>query len=286
MGLFRRPRPAPAELEEFLGSEAEARAPTPFQPGTDWQRELARLGSGGAAANALSIPAFSLIRGGDAYEPPRGRASPRTPAELLGAYRERKLILDPHRARAPVVEAAVSGLSMVLAGHPAVCRRMLLAKPIRLILAPEGGDFRALGFPAHANPRALGLFYNDERAGEALLGLRQERVLDEPHLMIHEMTHAVHFLAFTEMERRLVDEFLMPVFRSRRVIEEVLAVYAECAFGARYRPEELQGENVYARARRDWNEGQVFARFVKELLRPPQPGSSSPPSGSGLAKPS
>lgn len=277
MGLFRRPRSAPVELEEFLGPETEARSPTPFRPGSDWQTQLGKLSAAPVTANALALSAFSLLRGGDAYEPPRSRRPERTAPALLETYRAQRLRLEVHRARDPVVEAALRGVDAVLAGQPAVCRRMLLAKPIRLILAPEGRDFRELGFPPHANPRALGLFYNDPSAECALLGLRQERVLDEPHLMVHEMTHAVHFLAFSEDERRLLDDFLLPVFRSRRIIEEVFAVYAERAFGARYRPEELEGTSVYARARREWNEGQVFARFVSELLRPPGPqvGSSS-----------
>lgn len=281
MGLFRRAKSAGVELEEFLGEGAEARAPTPFRPGTDWKAQLGKLSAAPVSARALSISAFSLIRGGDAYEAPRSRRPERTSPALLSAYQESRLVLEPHRAPAAVLEAAVRGVCSVLAGHPALCRRMLLAKPIRLILAPEGRDFRELGFPAHANPRAVGLFYNDERASHALLGLRQERVLAEPHLMVHEMTHAVHFLAFSAEERRWLDDFLLPVFRSRRVIEEVFAVYAECAFGARYRPEELAGSSVYARARRDWNEDQVFARFVRELLRPPvvgQAGSASPDS--------
>jgi hypothetical protein len=268
MGLFRRRRDVTPELEEFLGSETEARAPTPFRPGTDWQTQLAKLGSAPVAANGLSISAFGLIRGGDTYVPPESRVPERTSPALLSTYRERRLLLEAHRAKAPVIEAALQGVLSVLSGQPAVCRRMLLAKPVRLILAPEGADFRALGFPSHANPRALGLFYNDDRSTEALLGLRQERILDEPHLMVHEMTHAVHFLGLSSRERKDVDEFLLPVFLSRRVIEEVFAVYAECAFGARYRPEELSGESVYARARRDWHEDQVFARFVRELLKP------------------
>lgn len=269
MGLFRRRQTDPGEIEEFLGPEASARAPTPFKPGGDWQTQLSKLGAPSAAANALTLSAFGLIRGGDAFEPPASRAPERTPPPLLDAYRTRRLELEPHRAKAPVVDAAMAGLLSVLAGHPAICRRMLLAKSIRVVLAPEGSDFRSLGFPAHANPRALGLFYNDGRAETALLGLRQERILEAPHLMVHEMTHAVHFLGLSERERKDIDDFLLPVFRSRRVIEEVFAVYAECAFGARHTPLELEGSSVYARARREWNEGQVFARFVLELLRPP-----------------
>ena len=284
MGLFRKKESAPLDLEEFVGPEASARAPTPFRPGSDWQTQLAKLASTPTPSNGLSISAFSLIRGGDSYVPPPSRVQKPTPPELLEVYRSQRLVLEPHRAPEPVVEAALQGILSVLSGQPAVCRRMLLAKPIRLILAPEGGDFRALGFPPNANPRALGLFYNDDRSEHALLGLRQERILDEPHLMVHEMTHAIHFLGLSERERKDVDDFLLPVFLSRRIIEEVFAVYAECAFGARYRPEELEGSSVYARARRDWNEDQVFARFVRELLKPGlgTQGRNSGPSRSGF----
>lgn len=87
--------------------------------------------------------------------------------------------------------------------------------------------------------------------------------------MVHEMAHAVHFLAFTESERQAIDQMLLPVYRSRRWVEEAVAIYAERAFGAEYGEDDLNAPGLYGKTRRDWSERHVFAQFMDELMRPP-----------------
>lgn len=298
----RKGAPGAASDEEFEGGADRAPAPFDLARGrARWQESLSRLARPGASspwgpglaepshpsppggagpraplANApdLALPAFSLVRGGDLFEAPRGARRARTPPDLLDAYAGQQLQLVGPRPPADVRDAAVQGVLRVLAGNPALARRMLLVRPVRLVVIPPGHDFRQHGFPPHTNPRAAGVFWNGPQDEHALLGLREERVLAKPWLMVHEMTHAVHLLAFTPKEREDIDRMLMPVYRSQRWVEEALAIYAERAFGARYDEDDLNAPGLYGKTRRDWDPQHVFSLFVAELFRP----SSSPPS--------
>lgn len=265
----RRGAEGPTSLDEFVG-DGEARSADPFDVSTaakSWEKKLASLGKQSTGRPDLALPAFSLIRGGDMFERPRGR-KPHTDPELVSTYAAENLRIDAKRISKEEREAALAGVLRVLAGNPVICRRMLLAKPIRMVVVPKGRDFREHGFPQHTNPRAAGIFWNSEKEEVALLGLREEHVLERPHLMIHEMTHAVHFLALTKKERAHIDEALLPVYRNRRWVEEAVAIYAEKAFGADYTEEELNAPGLYGKTRRDWHDRHVFALFMAELLMP------------------
>lgn len=248
--------------DELLGGSD--RAASPLDLTGRWQEKLARLSKGPLDATQVALPAFTLLRGGDLFE---GKKHPGpTPPELLSAYEREQLRMERNRVAGPEHDAAIPGLLRVLAQRPAICRRMLLAKPITVALIPKGDDFRRYGFPPHTNPNAAGIFWNDPKGERALIGLREEEILARPWLMAHEMTHAVHLLGCTQAERELLDQFLMPVYRSRRGNEEALAVYAERLFGAVYSDAELRSGSIYAKIRREWHPDHVFARFVRELL--------------------
>lgn len=271
MALFG--RRGSASLDEFVGSgEERAASQLDLAAGARaWQERLARLGrvSEGPASAELHLGAFSLVRGGDLFERRAKRAQPRTSCDLLDQFTDVQIRLSAHRAAAPERDAALDGVLRVLSGNPALCKRMMIAKAIRLVIVPKGRDFREYAFPPHTNPRALGIFWNSAREEEALLGLREEFILEKPWLMVHEMTHAVHLLGFTQKERDELDGMLMPVYRSKRWVEEAMAIYAERAFGAEYTEAELEAPDLYGKTRRDWREAQVFARFVAELTQPP-----------------
>lgn len=204
------------------------------------------------------------------FEAPR-KPRARTAPELVSRLVDEKLRLSFNGAAEPEQKAALSGLSRVVSGNPAICRRLLLAKPIEVVLIPSGRDYREYGFPPNTNPIASGIFFNDDKAPTALLGLREELVSRKRHLMVHEMTHAVHFLALTKVERESIDKFLMPVYRSRRWVDEAVAIYAEKAFGAVYSEDELDAPGLYGKTRRDWRDRSVFALFMDELLWPERP---------------
>jgi hypothetical protein len=258
-------------LDEFVG-EGEERAASPLDinpKSKDWQARLAKMSKSATLPSAaeLSLTAFTLIRGGDLFERTGGKPARSAPA-LVDTYADERLRLVANRAAATEKDAAMSGVLRVLRGNPALLKRMLLAKPVSVVIIPENRDFREFGFPRHTNPRAAGIFWNSSKDETALLGLREELIAGKPHLMVHEMTHAVHFLAFTEKERADIDKFLLPVYRSKRWVEEAVAIYAERAFGAKYAPEELSQPDLYGKTRRDWNDRQVFAKFIAELMRP------------------
>lgn len=256
-------------MDEFEGGADRAAAPFDLTTGrARWQEQLSRTGKTAATPMDLALPAFSLVRGGDLFERSSNKKPPRTSRELLDAWAGQQLQLAGPKVDAEVRDAAVQGILRVLAGNPALARRMLLVRPVRVVVVPKGDDFRQHGFPRHTNPRAAGVFWNGPTDDHALLGLREERVLAKPWLMVHEMTHAVHLLAFTPKEREDIDRMLMPVYRSQRWVEEALAIYAERAFGARYDEDDLAAPGLYGKTRRDWDPRHVFSLFVAELFRP------------------
>lgn len=271
MPFWRRRDAGPLSLDEFVdGGQERAATPLDLRPGQgNWQSALAKLGRGTTPKTAaeLALPAFSLVRGGDLFEAP-SRKRVATPQGLLDGYAGSHLRLERNRVDPEVADAAMQGILRVLSGNPALCKRMLITRPIRLVLVPKGRDFREFGFPRHTNPRAAGIFWNAEQDEAASLGLREERILPKPWLMVHEMAHAVHLMGFTEKERGEIDRMLMPVYRSKRWVEEAVAIYAERAFGAEYTEDDLRAPGLYGKTRRDWNPQHVFSLFTEELFLP------------------
>jgi hypothetical protein len=277
MGLLRRGKNEARSysLDEFVdGGEERDATPLNLASGSggtkDWQKKLASIAKTETlpAQSELALPAFTLVRGGDLFERAPG-VRKRTEPQLLDLYVEARMKLVMNGAAQPERDTALGGVLRVLAGNPALAKRMLLAKPVHLVIIPKGRDFREFEFPRSTNPHAAGIFWNTAKEERALLGLREELIVEKSYLMVHEMTHAVHFLAFTEKERRAIDQMLMPVYLSRRWVEEAVAIYAECAFGAEYADDDLRAPGLYGRTRREWNERHVFARFMDELMRPP-----------------
>ncbi|MCC7382214.1 MAG: hypothetical protein IT384_10310 [Deltaproteobacteria bacterium] len=269
MALFRKRTPGAPSLDEFIEGGAERTASPLELQGGAWQGKLASITRTPASPSDLNLTAFTLVRGGDLFEAPRSaqRRAP-TPSRLLDTYQEERLRLVANRVAPEEREAALQGILRVLSGNPAVCRRMLLARPIDVVLIPKDRDYREYGFPPSTNPNAAGIFWNDPKDERALIGLREERILEKPWLMVHEMMHAVHLIGFTVKERQDIDAMLMPVYRSRRWVEEAVAIYAERAFGAEYSERELAAPDLYGKTRREWTDRAVFALFIEELLRP------------------
>lgn len=272
MPWWRRNPSGPLSLDEFVG-EGPARSPAPLdlRPGQgDWQKALAEISRGPAPSSAreLALPAFSLVRGGDLFESPSAARRAPTPKALLDRYVHTHLRVQANGLNVEIQASAVQGVLRVLAGNPAVCKRMLIARPIRLVLVPTGRDFRQFGFPPRTNPNAAGIFWNRKDDAEAMIGLREARIQQKPWLMVHEMTHAVHLMGLTEKERDEIDRMLLPVYRSQTWVEEAVAIYAERAFGAQYSEDDLRAPGLYGKTRRDWNPRHVFSLFIEELLRP------------------
>jgi hypothetical protein len=260
----------PESLDEFVeGSAGRDASPLDLarDPGA-WAERLSAIRVPAPERRALGISAFSLLRGGDLYEPPPNLVPARTAPSLLERYADQRLRFEVPRGLDWAVAPARAGLLSVLAGHPAVCLRMLLAKPIRVALIPEGASMAAHGLPRHIHPGAIGVFYNRDGEDEAHIGLRVEHLEPRPWLAVHEMTHAVHLLGLTRAEREAIDRALLPVYGSPRWVEEAVAVHAERAFGARWTEEELRARDVYGALRRGWTDRAVFSRFVSEWLRP------------------
>jgi hypothetical protein len=279
VSLFRRKTSEGYSLDELVGGEDRAPSPLALD---GWQKRLGAITKDPPGPSDLTLSAFTLVRGGDLFESPKTKRV-ETPRSLLDTYRER-LALHPNKAAKEEREAAMQGILRVIAGNPAVCRRMLLAKPLEIVIIPKGRDYREFGFPPHTNPRAAGIFWNGPKDPSAMIGLREELIVEKPYLMIHEMAHAVHLLGFTQKEREDIDKMLVPVYRSRRWVEEVVAIYAERAFGADYTEAELSSPDLYGKTRREWTDRAVFSLFTEELFRPSLSSTGSARSSGGAPR--
>jgi hypothetical protein len=269
----RRPNP----IDEFLDG-GDPRSADPFDLMVQARVWSERLGSRGLSRDqegvdttALQLPAFTLLRDGDLFERSASAKPPRTELGLLSHFASEKVRIEANGLGTALQDAVLQGVLRVLSGTPALCRRMLLSKPLTLTIVPNNRSFSAHGFPNHTNPNAVGLFWNRPELERARLGFREACIPEKPWLMVHEMTHAVHLLALTVREREDIDRFLLPVYGSRRWVEEALAIYAERAFGADYGENEYDAPGIYARVRRHWNDRHVFSRFVDELFHPDPP---------------
>lgn len=221
-------------------------------------------------AKRLPLGSFALLAQGDVFEsvggkpPPDGRKRAR-------AYLDAKVKVVPHGAPAALVEQVLGELERQVAGSPELLARLNAARPISIDLVPPGAPMKKLGYPASVSPRASGLFWNQPDWTEARIAYRQERLGVDPALVVHEMAHAIHFLAFTEDERAQLYRLMLPTYRSKAAVDEVFAIYSEREFLPGFGAREKQAPGVYGVARQRWNEEHVMTRFVRHLYFPYKP---------------
>jgi hypothetical protein len=222
-----------------------------------------------AVQRAHPLAAFALLEAGDAFEslsgaPPRdgGRAAAQTVADF---------VFERHGATEAHLQRVQSDLVRVLSGNPALSHRLRGARPLSVELLPARPAWTRFGFPASTSPNTSGLFWDDERWPSARLALRQDRLDAEPHLVFHELAHALAYLAFTKAELTLLHRRFLPVYRAEVYIDEAFAVYTEREFIDGYRPEDERAPGIYGHARRRWSEDHLLTRFVRHLYFPFKP---------------
>lgn len=221
-------------------------------------------------ARKLPLGAFSLLASGDVFEMAGGRPPAQGP-ERARAYVAQKIQLVEHGASAAHVARVRGDITRQLSGNLQLLGRLGAARPISIDLIPPGKGIAAFGYPKAVSRRAAGLFWDDPSWPSARIALRQERLDPTPQLVVHEMAHAIHYLAFTAPERELVYKLLLRTFRSRAAVDEVFAIYSEREFLEAFTERDQRAPGVYGVARQLWSEDHVFTRFVRALYFPYKP---------------
>lgn len=233
-----------------------------------------------ALAKQLPLAAFSLLATGDAFDAGAGRPPPDGPAKAR-AYVAAKLVIRAHRPSPEHVRRVTSDAERQLAGNPQLVARLQAARPIEVDLVPPGKSIASFGYPKAVARHAAGLFWDDPSWPHARIALRQELLDQTPQLVVHELAHAIHYLAFTAAERELIYRLLLGTFRSRAAVDEVFAIYSEREFLEAFSDRDQRAPGVYGVARKLWSEDQVFTRFVRHLYFPHKKlaGPSAPATG-------
>ena len=221
-------------------------------------------------AQRRPLAAFSLLMGGDIFESVGARL-PSDGKRRAQTYTRTHLQIQAHGSSSAAVESVRADVTRLIEGNLELISRLEVARPIQVELVPAGHPLSRYGFPRSAHPQAVGLFWDDPSWPTARMALRQEKLTTIPQLAIHEMAHAIHFIALTAPERELVYRLLLPTYRSRAAVDEVFAIYSEREFVGAFTPEDLRAPGIYGLARQRWSEDHVFTRFIRQLYAPHKP---------------
>lgn len=232
------------------------------------------------AVRLLPLGAFALLATGDIFEAGQTRPPPDGPARAR-AYVASHLKIETHGAAIGMVEKVRSEVVRQLSGNLQLIGRLAASRPIHVDLIPPGKGIARFGYPAAVAKTAVGLFWDDPSWPNARMALKQEAMENTPQLVIHEMAHAIHYLAFTAQERDLIYKVLLRRFGSRAAVDEVFAIYSEREFLPDFSERDHRAPGVYGFTRQQWKEDHVFTRFVRNLYFPyrklagPSAGGSS-----------
>jgi len=221
-------------------------------------------------ARRFPLGAFALLQNGDVFETAGGRAPPDGMARAR-AYLGSHVRFEAHGAQEPLLAQVRDEMCRLLEGNPLLVGRLEAAHGIQVDLVPRGVPLARLGYPPGVSPRAVGLFWNQPDWPCARMALRQEALGSERVLVIHEMAHAVHGLAFTREEREQLYGLMLRTYRSRAAVDEVFAIYSEREFLPDFDARERRTQGVYGMARTRWSEEHVLTRFVRYLYFPYKP---------------
>lgn len=235
---------------------------------TDGSRPDARA-LGDDVATSFPLAAFSVLAGGgSAFEGTNAKRDVVRAQAAVSQVFAFERMKDEHKAR--IVNDAV----VMLRDNPRLADRVTRMKTVRVDVVAEGVPLSSVGFPRSVNEGCAGVFWDQPKWSEARIGLRAEHLARDPVLVVHEFAHALHRLAFTHREQRLIDDVLMPTVGARVYVDELFAIYSEAehlpsvaAFGV----DDKRAPGVYGWARRQWSDKHLFTRFVRKLYFPGRP---------------
>ncbi|MFL5349730.1 MAG: hypothetical protein ACJ8AT_33450 [Hyalangium sp.] len=218
----------------------------------------------------LPLSAFTLLAGGDAFES-RGGKPPPDGAARARAYVKAQVTLVAHGAPPEQFQRVEADIVRQLSGNLQLIGRLEASRPVTIDLIPPGQPMAKYGYPRSVSPQAAGLFWDHPDWERARIALKQDKIGVEPHLVFHEMAHAIQGLAFTQEENDLVYRTMLRTYRSRAMVDEVFALYSEREFIPSVTAHDLRAPGVYGLARQRWNEEHLFTRFVRNLYFPYKP---------------
>ena len=227
------------------------------------------------------LSAFTLLAGGDVFES-RGGRPPAEGPNRARAYVKARVTMIPHGASVELLQRVEGDIIRQLSGNLQLIARLEAARPIGIDLIPPGQPLSRYGYPRAVSPLAVGLYWDHPDWERARIALRQEKLGVEPHLVFHEVAHAIQGLAFTQEENELLYRTLIRTYRSRAKMDEVFALYSEREFVPTVTEHDLRAPGVYGMARQRWNEEHVFTRFVRNLYFPYKP-LAGPTAGQGVS---
>jgi hypothetical protein len=217
-------------------------------------------------AKAHPLVAFAVLAGGgDAFVGTNQRA------DVEGARAaavDRFVVFGGDAAQVARVHGDITRM---LTGSPALCARVRRMKRVRVDVVAAGGRLSDVGFPRAMNEGCAGVFWDQPQWPEAKIGLRAEHLAQDAVLVVHEVAHAIHHLAFSAAERKAIDAVLLPVWGNRQDADEVFAIYSEREFSASFGVDEKRAPGVYGATRRQWSDDHLFTRFVRKLYWPGKP---------------
>lgn len=218
----------------------------------------------------LPLSAFTLLAGGDVFES-RGGKPPADGAAKARAYLKAQITIIPHGASAEHIQRVEADIVRQLSGNLQLIGRLEASRPVTIDLIPPGQPMAKYGYPRSVSPLAAGLFWDHPDWERARIALRQDKLGAEPHLVFHEVAHAIQGLAFTHEENELVYRTMLRTYRQRAQVDEVFALYSEREFVPQVTAHDLRAPGVYGMARQRWNEEHLFTRFVRNLYFPYKP---------------
>ena len=225
-------------------------------------------------SNALSsqahLSAFSILRGGDAFDSSAGAAPKDARKSALDWLRE-KVTFQLNATPNELKELISTNIVDQIRYNPGLVLRLRHAKGIEIDVIPSGESMIPYGFPAQITPEISGIFWNHPTWEQARIGFRQEFLHSERTLVFHEMAHAIHYLAFTSEERKLIYQFLQRSFGSNQAMDEVFAIYSEREFIDKFSHKDKSVRGIYGITRSKWSENHVFTRFIRKLYFPHKP---------------
>jgi hypothetical protein len=213
-----------------------------------------------------ALTAFAVLLGGDAFERSDGKAN--FAHDAAENYADAHLRIKAHFAPKNTVRFVRERVAELICANPPLIRRLLATKKIRVDIIPPKKSMVKYGFPEASSARAAGLFWDHPDWPEARMALRREHVGGDNALVVHEMAHAIHYLAFTARERKRIYQVLKPVFDSRAAMDEVFAIYSEREMVDNFSALQKRAPGVYGFTRKQWDEDHLFTRFVRKLYRP------------------
>lgn len=247
-------------------------APTNFETVDGSTPEITPLAA--EHGRRLPLSAFTLLGGGDVFEV-NGRPPPEGPTRAR-AYVKAKVTLTAHGAPPEQVKRVEDDIVRQISGNLQLIARLDASRPVAIDLIPPGKSMAKYGYPRAVSQLAAGLFWDHPDWERARIALRQDKLGEEPHLVFHEMAHAIQGLAFTQEETDLVYRTMLRTYRSRAAVDEVFALYSEREFVPQVTAHDLRAPGVYGMARQRWNENHLFTRFVRNLYFPYKPLAGRP----------